>query len=42
MYETMAVVHRQDAELSPAARMVIEMATERVQAICEPIGRRSL
>jgi DNA-binding transcriptional LysR family regulator len=40
MYETMAVVHRQDAELSPAARMVIQMATERVQAICEPIGRR--
>jgi DNA-binding transcriptional LysR family regulator len=38
MYETMAVVHRQDAELSPAARMVIEMATSRVQAICEPLA----
>jgi DNA-binding transcriptional LysR family regulator len=36
-YETMAVVHRQDAELSPAARLVIELATRRVQAICEPI-----
>ncbi len=40
MYETMAVVHRQDAELSPAARMVIDLATRRVQDICEPIGRR--
>lgn len=40
MYETMAVVHRQDAELSPAARMVIDLATRRVQAICEPIGAR--
>ncbi|MEO5711616.1 MAG: LysR family transcriptional regulator, partial [Nocardioidaceae bacterium] len=38
MYETMAVVHRQDAELSPAARMVIDLATQRVQAICEPIA----
>jgi DNA-binding transcriptional LysR family regulator len=37
-WETMAVVHRQDAELSPAARMVIELATRRVQAICEPLG----
>ena len=36
-YETMAVVHRQDAELSPAARLVIELATRRVQAICEPV-----
>lgn len=44
MYETMAVVHRQDAELSPAARMVIDLATRRVQAICEPVpplARRS-
>jgi DNA-binding transcriptional LysR family regulator len=40
MYETMAVVHRQDAELSPAARMVIDLATRRVQAICEPLGAR--
>ena len=36
-YETMAIVHRQDAELSPAARLVIELATRRVQAICEPV-----
>ena len=40
MYETMAVVHRQDAELSPAARLVIELATARLQDICEPIGPR--
>ena len=39
-YETMAVVHRPDASFSPAARLMIELATERVQAICEPIGRR--
>jgi hypothetical protein len=36
-YETMAVVHRQDAELSAAARLVIELATQRVQAVCEPV-----
>ena len=36
-YETMAVVHRQGAELSPAARLVIELATRRVQAICDPV-----
>jgi DNA-binding transcriptional LysR family regulator len=36
-YETMAVVHRQDAELSPAARLVIDLATRRVRAICEPL-----
>jgi DNA-binding transcriptional LysR family regulator len=41
MYETMAVVHRQDAELSPAARLVIELATARLQAICEPIAPRA-
>jgi hypothetical protein len=40
MYETMAVVHRQDAELSPAARLVIELATARIQDICEPIVPR--
>ena len=36
-YETMAVVHRQDAELSAAARLVIELATQRVRAVCEPL-----
>jgi DNA-binding transcriptional LysR family regulator len=36
-YETMAVVHRTDAELSPAARLVIDLATRRVRAICEPL-----
>ncbi len=40
MYETLAVVHRKDAELSPAARLVIELATRRVQAICEPVTPR--
>lgn len=37
MYETLAVVHREDAELSAAARLVIDLATRRVQAICEPL-----
>jgi len=36
-YETMAVGHRKDAELSPAARLVIDLATRRVRAICEPL-----
>lgn len=40
MYETMAVVHRQDAELSAAAKLVIDLATKRVRAICEPIPGR--
>jgi hypothetical protein len=37
----MAVVHRQDAELSAAARLVIELATQRVQAVCEPVHATS-
>lgn len=37
MYDTIAMVHRQDAELSPAVRLVIELATRRIQSISEPI-----
>ena len=35
-----AVVHRADATLSPAARLMIELATRRIQAIAEPINGR--
>jgi DNA-binding transcriptional LysR family regulator len=37
MYDTLAVVHRSDAALSPAARLVIELATARIQQVAEPI-----
>jgi DNA-binding transcriptional LysR family regulator len=37
MYDTIAVVHRRDAELSPAARSVIELATRRIRSVCEPL-----
>jgi DNA-binding transcriptional LysR family regulator len=40
-YDTIAVVHRADATLSPAARLMIELATERIQALTEPVRRRS-
>jgi len=36
-YDTFAIVHRTDATLSPAARLMIELATARIQAIAEPI-----
>jgi DNA-binding transcriptional LysR family regulator len=39
-YDTIAVVHRANATLSPAARLMIELATERIQALTEPIRRR--
>jgi len=39
-FDTLAVVHRAGATLSPAARLVIELATRRIQAITEPIGAR--
>lgn len=37
MYDTVAVVHRSDAILSPAAQLVIDLATKRIQSISEPI-----
>jgi DNA-binding transcriptional LysR family regulator len=39
-YDTLAIVHRADATLSAAARLMIELATTRIQQICEPIRRR--
>jgi DNA-binding transcriptional LysR family regulator len=37
MYDTLAVVHRNDAELSHAAQLLIELATQRIQAVTEPV-----
>lgn len=37
-HDTLAIVHRRDAILSPAARLMIELATARIQAIAEPIA----
>ena len=39
-FDTFAIVHRTNAVLSPAARLMIELATRRMQAIAEPINPR--
>lgn len=39
-YDTLAIVHRRGAILSPAARLMIELATARIQAIAEPVSPR--
>ncbi|MDI6910582.1 LysR family transcriptional regulator [Nocardioides sp.] len=39
-YDTFAVVHRSGAILSPAARLMIELATKRIQAIADPVTTR--
>jgi len=39
-YDTFAVVHRTGATLSPAARLMIDLATRRIQDIAEPVGPR--
>lgn len=39
-YDTLAIVHRAGATLSPAARLMIELATRRIQALTEPINPR--
>jgi DNA-binding transcriptional LysR family regulator len=36
-YETFAIVHRVNATLSPAARLMIELAVQRIRAVAEPI-----
>ena len=38
MYDTFAIVHRADATLSPAARLMIELATKRMQEVAEPLN----
>lgn len=37
-FDTLAIVHRAGATLSPAAQLMIDLATARIQAIAEPIG----
>jgi DNA-binding transcriptional LysR family regulator len=37
-YDYFAIVHRAGAALSPAARLMIELATKRIQAIAEPVN----
>lgn len=39
-YDSIAIVHRAGGTLSPAARLMIELATKRIQAIAEPITAR--
>jgi hypothetical protein len=38
MYDTFAIVHRTNARLSPAARLMIELATARIREVSEPIA----
>ena len=38
--DTFAIVHRVGASLSPAARLMIDLATARIQAIAQPIAPR--
>lgn len=37
-YDTIAIVHRAGATLSPAARLMIEVATRRIQEVTEALG----
>ncbi len=39
-YDTLAIVHRAGAVLSPAARLMIELATQRIQSIADPVEAR--
>ena len=39
-FDTLAIVHRAGATLSPAAQVMIELATKRIRAIAEPVHPR--
>jgi hypothetical protein len=39
-YDSLAIVHRAGARLSPAAKLMIELATKRIQEIAEPLPLR--
>jgi DNA-binding transcriptional LysR family regulator len=41
LYDMFAIVHRAGATLSPAAQLMIELATRRIQSIAMPIGARN-
>jgi hypothetical protein len=38
VYETIAIVHRAGATLSPAAQLMIRLATQRIRRVAEPTG----
>jgi DNA-binding transcriptional LysR family regulator len=38
LHDTIAVVHRRDAVLSPGAQLVIELAVDRIRAVTEPVA----
>lgn len=38
LFDTIAVVHRHDAVLSPGAALVTALAVERIRAVTEPVG----
>jgi hypothetical protein len=40
LHDTLAIVHRAGAILSPAARLMVELATVRIQSIAEPVRPR--
>lgn len=42
IHETVAIVHRAGAVLSPGARLMIELATRRIRTIMEPVGPDSV
>jgi hypothetical protein len=37
LYDTFAIVHRSGATLSPAAQLMIELATARILEVAEPV-----
>ncbi|MBS4752183.1 LysR family transcriptional regulator [Nocardioides sp. zg-ZUI104] len=37
LYDTLAIVHRAGASLSPATQLMIELATARIRAVIEPV-----
>ena len=39
-FDTLAIVHRAGAALSPAARVMTELATARIRKVAEPVGVR--
>ena len=39
-YATVAIVHRTGATLSPAAQVMVHLATRRIQEVIEPISTR--
>lgn len=38
LWDTIAVVHRRDAVLSPGAQLVIDLAVERIRAVTDPVA----